>query len=49
MATENLTKTGLPQIIATDTDKYANGALKRQGWVVDEVNPANTPTSGRPI
>jgi len=48
MATENLEKTGVLQIIATDTLKPTNAALKAQGWTVT-VSSANTPNSGLPI
>jgi hypothetical protein len=48
MATENLTKTGIVQIIATNTLKPTNAALKAQGWQVT-VSAANTPSSGLPI
>jgi hypothetical protein len=48
MATENLTKTGVVQIIATDTLKPTNAALKAQGWQVTG-SQATTPSSGLPI
>jgi|GEM_PF-4356777 len=55
MATENLTKKvpgaggadGLT-IIATDTDKPTNAALKAQGWEIT-VTAANVPASDHTI
>lgn len=47
MATENLTKDG-KIIIATDTTKPTNAALKAQGWS-STVEAANEPPSGQPV
>jgi len=48
-AVENLKKwTGGP-VIATDTTKPTNAALKAQGWTVDESNPPTQPPSGNPV
>lgn len=47
MATENLSN-GQGVILATDTTKPANAALKAQGWTVDAGN-AEQPAGGLPV